>query len=96
MQRRNSARQSTFDAIALGRRAANATVTQITKRELAVHAADCQCRTCRWSWRSTIDPGMFELWAGGQAVGTVSVLPGYVERRAVLMDRIVEHLNGEK
>lgn len=46
-----------------------------------------------WSWRSTADPGTFELWTRGEAVGTVCLLPSYVQRRAVLMDTIVDHLN---
>jgi hypothetical protein len=39
------------------------------------------------------DPGLFELWTDGQAVGTVALLPTFVERRAVLMDAICDHLN---
>lgn len=48
-----------------------------------------------WSWRSTGDPGMFELWRDGQAVGTLSLLPGHVQHRAVLLDTIVDHLNSQ-
>lgn len=48
-----------------------------------------------WSWRSTGDPGRFELWHNGESVGMLSVLPGHIERRAVLLDTIVDHLNKE-
>ena len=46
-----------------------------------------------WSWRTTGDPGMLELWHNGTCVGVLSLLPGHVEHRAVLMDTIVDHLN---
>jgi hypothetical protein len=46
-----------------------------------------------YSWRTTGDPGLMEIWHHGQAVGTVALLPGFVARRAVLMDLIIDHLN---
>lgn len=46
-----------------------------------------------WSWRSTGDPGHFIIWRHGESVGSVCLLPGHVERRAVLMDAVIEHLN---
>lgn len=62
-------------------RAAQATVRQI-------HNAPPE-----WSWRSTADPCSFELWRHGESVGMLTVLPGHIERRAVLLDLIVDHLN---
>lgn len=64
------------------RRAATATVRQIREAP-------------EWSWRSTGDPGIFEIWRHGASVGVMSLLPGHVERRSVLMDTITEHLNNE-
>lgn len=46
-----------------------------------------------WSWRSTGDPGMFEIWTDGEPVAVLSILPGHIARRAVLLDSIVDHLN---
>ena len=46
-----------------------------------------------WSWRTTNDPGLLQLWHDDEAVGMLSLLSGHVEHRAVLMDLIVEHLN---
>lgn len=48
-----------------------------------------------WSWRSTDDPGRFEIWWHGESVAMLTVLPGHIERRAVLLDTIVNHLNKE-
>lgn len=46
-----------------------------------------------WSWRSTGDPGLFELRIDGETVGIITLLPGHVQHRAVLLDLIVDHLN---
>ena len=62
---------------------------------LAVARINRRIRQQPWSWRSTGDPGMFEMWRDGTAVGELSLLPGHVDRRAVLLDQIIDHLNKE-
>lgn len=48
-----------------------------------------------WSWRSTGDPGLFELREDSETVGIVTLLPGHVAHLAVLLDTIINHLNKE-
>lgn len=48
-----------------------------------------------WSWRTTSDPGQLIIWRHGESVGSVCLLPGHVEHRAVLMDLIIKHLNDQ-
>lgn len=49
-----------------------------------------------WSWRSTGDPGLFEIWRNGEAVAMFSVLPGHIEHRAVFLDHLIDHLNSQE
>ena len=77
------ARRSTFDAISK------------TIADIKPPGARFRFIRASWSWRSTGDPGMFELRRDGTAVGELSLLPGHVERRAVLLDQIIDYLNKE-
>ena len=94
---RDTVRQIRDDSIRTGIAEAHAGNVRPAREifaELGIAAdVDDERRRNAWSWRSTGDPGRFELWHHGEPVAMLSVLPGHISQRAVLLDVVVDHLN---